>query len=248
MGPFFFVQGSPDYGTLQTRALVPAANAVPLRQRMSFNEASLLPMAVTTAWSGWYSIDVPGETAYTATDKKGMLVWGGASSIGSAAVQVAKLIGFTVYSTASEKHHEYLKGLGASKVFDYRDENVVRSIVKAANEDGVTVQTGFDAVGQLKECMEFLKKLKGEAMAKLASAIPLFIDPPAIDGVKVKFVTAPQDQKQRMEFFHFVFGVWLKERLEKGEFVPSSKISGGRGRLEVRRKRHWTYSRKVLAG
>ena len=55
------------------------------------------------------------EAAYVAADKKEMLIWGGASSTGSAAVHVAKLMGFTVYTTASEKHHEYLKGLGASK-------------------------------------------------------------------------------------------------------------------------------------
>ncbi|KAL9128813.1 MAG: hypothetical protein Q9217_002594 [Psora testacea] len=234
--PCFFVRGAPDYGALQTRVLVPAVNAVPLPQAMSFNEASLFPMAVTTAWSGWYSIGVPRDTAYTAGDKKGMLVWGGASSIGSAAVQLAKLMGFTVYATASDKHHEYLKGLGASKLFDYRGEDVVGSIVKAAKEDGVTVQMGFDAVGQLEPCMEILKELKGDETAKLASAILLSEDRPRAEGVEVRFVAAPEDEEERMEFFHFVFRVWLKEKLAKGEFVPSPKIQVVEGGLPAAQK------------
>jgi len=228
----FFMQGDPDYGAFQTCVLVPAANAVPLPQGLGFVEASLLPMAVMVAWSGWYRNGLPRDTAYTAADKKGMLVWGGASSIGSAAVQVAKLMGFSVYVTASEKHHEYLKGLGATKVFDYKGEDVVGKIVKAVKEDGVTVETGFDAVGQVKSCLEILKEVKGHGTARLASAVPLSEDTPTEEGVEVKFVAAPADEGERMEFFHFVFGVWLKERLEKGEFVPSPKVKMVEGGLE----------------
>lgn len=234
--PCFFVQGAPDYGAFQTRVLVPAVNAVPLPQGISFNEASLLPAAVLTAWSGFYSIGVPRDTMYTAADKKGMLVWGGASSIGSAMVQVAKLMGFRVYATASEKHHEYLMRLGASKMFDYKSADVVASIVKAAKGDGVTVETGFDAVGQLKSCLETLGELKGEGTAKLASAVPLSEDSPKVEGMEVKFVAAPKNEEERTEFFHFAFRVWLKERLEKGEFVPSPKVQVVEGGLESAQK------------
>ena len=60
----------------------------------------------------------------------------------------------------------------------------MRSIVKAAKEDGVTVQTGFDVVGQLKECMEISNELKGEWTAKLSSVIPIFNDSPTIEDVE----------------------------------------------------------------
>jgi NADPH:quinone reductase-like Zn-dependent oxidoreductase len=139
-------------------------------------------------------------------------------------VQMATMRGFSVYVTASPKHHEYLKTLGASKVFDYKDENVVGQIVKAAREDGVTIRTGFDAVGELKSCLDILKELKGEGTAKLAAAVPLSADSPKAEGVDVTFVQAPANEEERTEFFHFVFRVWLKERLENGEFVPSPKI------------------------
>ncbi len=230
--PTFFVQGAPDYGAFQKKVLIPAVNASPIPESMSFNEAALLPMAVGTAWSGWYTIGLPRETQHTASDKQGMLVWGAASSIGSAAVQIAKMMGFTVYATASEKHHEYIKSLGASKVWDYRAEGVVESIVKAAQADGVKVQMGFQAAageGVWQSCMDILKEW---SPAKLASAIPLSDQTPKVEGVDVKFVSAPADEKERTEFFHFVFNVWLKEKLDKGEYVPSPKIQVVEGGLE----------------
>ena len=156
--------------------------------------------------------------------------------MGSAAVQITKLMGFSVYTTASEKHHGYLKGLGASRVFGYKDEHVVESIVSAAKEDGLTVQIAYDAVGQLKECLEILQQLKGEGTAKVASAVPLSENSPKVEGVEVKFVASPVDVKERTEFFRFVFGVWLKEKLEKGEFVPSPKVRVVEGGLEAANK------------
>ncbi|ERF69492.1 hypothetical protein EPUS_01821 [Endocarpon pusillum Z07020] len=203
--PCFFVQGAPDYGALQTRVLVPAVKTVELPEGMAFNEASLLPMAVVTAWSGWYPIGLPRDTSYTAPGKQGMLVWGGASSISSAAIQVAKMMGFKVYTTASEKHHEYLKELGASKTFYYKDERVVENIIKAAKVDGVTIDNGFDAVGQLPSSVEILKALKGEKTAKLASATHIPEDTPKVEGVEAKFVAAPLDERERTEFFSFRF-------------------------------------------
>ncbi len=235
--PCFFAQGAPDYGALQTRVLVPAVNAVELPERMTFNEASLLPMAVVTAWSGWYTIGLPLDVAYTAPDKQGMLVWGGASSIGSAAIQIAKSMGFRVYTTASDKHHEYLKGLGASRTFDYKGENVVEKIIKAAQEDGVTMDNGFDAVGQLPSCLEILKALKGKQTAKLASATTrISEDTPKVEGVEAAFVAAPLGEKEKTDFFHFVFRVWLKEKLATGEYVPSPKTQVVEGGLESAQK------------
>ena len=207
---------------------------MPLPHGLGFKEASILPMAVATAWAGWYTIGVARDTMYTAKDKKGMLVWGAASSVGSAALQVARSMGFIVYATASEKHHAYLKELGASKMFDYKSEDVVGQIVKAAKEDGVMIQLGYDAVsGVLEPCMEILKQLKGEGKAMLASAARLPEDYKKVDGVEAKFVWPPVDDKAQREHFHFIFNVWLKEKLANGEFVPSPKVQLVDGGLEA---------------
>ncbi|MCJ1278702.1 hypothetical protein MMC21_006519 [Puttea exsequens] len=231
--PAFYTQGAPDYGGLQARVLVPAENVTPLPEQLGFKEASILPMAVLTIWSGLYSIGVSRDTAYKPEDKKGFLVWGGSGSVGSVAVQIASLMGFKVYATASEKNHHFVKKLGASSVFDYKDDKAVANIVKAAKEDGVTIAHALDAAGAASSCVAILKESKGDAKtAILASAIPLFRNPsPETKGVVVKFILAPNDGKERQEHFHFVFAVWLKENLHKGELVPSPQnikvVDGG---------------------
>ena len=40
----------------------------------------------------------------------------------------------------------------------------------------------------------------------------------------MKFIAASGGEKERTEFFRTVFGTWLKEKLESGQYVPSSKI------------------------
>jgi NADPH:quinone reductase-like Zn-dependent oxidoreductase len=231
--PSIPTQGAPDYGGFQTHVLVPASNVVAIPEEMSFNEASLLPMAAVTAWSGWYAIGLDRRTSFSVEDKKGLLVWGGASSVGSATIQVAKSMGFHVYTTASAKHHTYLKTLGATRVFEYKDDDVVAQIVTAAKDDGVTIQIAYDAVGQLKACLDVLKELKDDGVCKVASTAPLSKDSPAEDGVEVRFVAPPRDEKERTEHFHFVFTVWLKEKLGTKEFVPSPKIHLVNGGLEA---------------
>ncbi|OJD28653.1 zinc-binding alcohol dehydrogenase domain-containing protein cipb [Diplodia corticola] len=221
--PCFFTQGAADYGAFQTRVLVPAANAVALPERVDFDEASTLPMAVATAWSGLYTLGVPRETAFKHVDKQAFLVWGGASSIGTATIQLASSMGFSVYATASEKHHDYLRTLGAKRLFDYRNGAVVEDIIRTAREDDVTLQLGFDAVGALESCLQVLKKLNPRG-AKLASAPPLTPDSPQMEGVELKFVSAPNDPDKLADFFRFVFGVWLKKKLDAEEFIPSPKV------------------------
>lgn len=140
-------------------------------------------------------------------------------------MSAALSLGFKVYAVASQKHREHLKKLGASEVFDYKERDVVEKIVKAVRMDGVSLTTGYDAVGQLPLSMEVLKHLKGNGVSRIASAMPLSDNSPKVDGVVAKFVEPPEGDEARKEHFHFVFSVWLKEKLAKGEFVPNSKVN-----------------------
>jgi NADPH:quinone reductase-like Zn-dependent oxidoreductase len=150
---------------------------------------------------------LPRDIKFSEADKKGILIWGGASSVGSVAIQIAKSLGFKVYATASSKHHVYLKSLGASDVFDYKDKKVVENIVNAVKKDGVSMNVGYDAVGSLKECMDILKALNPQGKSTLASAPPLKEDDPKVEGVEAKFVANPTDAKERDDFYEFVFNV-----------------------------------------
>lgn len=78
---------------------------------------------------------------------KAILVWGGASTCGHAAIQVAKAAGFNpIFATASSKNHETLKQLGATQVFDYRDSDVIDQIRDAVRRSGKQLTIAFDAV------------------------------------------------------------------------------------------------------
>jgi hypothetical protein len=123
-------------------------------------------------------------------------------------------------------------------VFEYRDDGVEQNIIDGAKEDGFTIPIAFDAVaGTLESCMQILKECKGEGIiGRLASAIPLSDDLPMVDGVEVKFVAAPTDKKERDEFMHFVWNVWMREKLDTGEFVPSPHIKVVDGGLEAANK------------
>ncbi|XXH02951.1 hypothetical protein Hte_009341 [Hypoxylon texense] len=229
--PAFFTKCAPDYGAFQQKVIVPARNVTPIPDAMSFNEAALLPMAVVTTWAGWWTIGLPRDISFSPSAKQGILVWGASSSVGSMVVQSAKLLGFTVYAVASAKHHEYIKSLGATRAFDYKDPGVEKSIIEAAKGDGLTVRYGYDAVGALKPCQNILAALKGSETAHLASAPPLMPDGPTAEGVETKFVAASLDEKEQAEQFSFWMNVWLKERLEKNEIVPSPRIQVVEGGL-----------------
>lgn len=231
--PNFYTQGLPDYGATQKYVLVPADNATPIPYTLSFKEASLLPMSIQTAWSGLSGIGIGPNTKYDPSEKKGLLVWGGASSVGSGALQVAKILGFSVYATASEKHHVYLKSLGAIRVFDYKDPDVIQKVIKAAKEDGVTIDVAFDAAGQIKSCGEILKETKSGDKALLSEAVPIPKDAPTIEGVQAVFVTAPDDEKERQAFFRFVWNQWVNDNLANGKLVPSPKAKVVPGGLEA---------------
>lgn len=76
-----------------------------------------------------------------------MLVLGGSSAIGAAAIQLLRLANpsATILTTSSAKHHDHLSSLGATKCFE-RSAQENPSIIKAATPDGVGVDGILDAV------------------------------------------------------------------------------------------------------
>src|SRR3989449_7978002 len=71
---------------------VPGANVLPFPDKLSFEQAAAVPLVFLTAWHMLVTRAhlVPGET---------VLVWAAGSGVGSAAIQVAKLLGAKVIAT-----------------------------------------------------------------------------------------------------------------------------------------------------
>jgi len=57
-----------------------------------------------------------------------LFVYGGSSSVGQYAIQLAKLSGYNVVTTASKRNHELVKSLGADLVFDVSNQSITYSV------------------------------------------------------------------------------------------------------------------------
>ena len=95
--------------------VVPAETVSAKPTSVDFTTAATIPMASTTAWQALT------EQASLASGQT-ILIHGGGGSVGAFAVQFAKLKGATVIATASGDDLEYVRGLGADIVVDYKTE------------------------------------------------------------------------------------------------------------------------------
>lgn len=85
----------------------------------------VLPLGISTAAAGLFQKDFlnlpfPKEDAEKLD--RTVVIWGGSSSVGSCAIQLAVAAGAEVVTTASPTNFEYVRKLGAGSVFDYHDE------------------------------------------------------------------------------------------------------------------------------
>ena len=118
-------------------ALADADRMARMPERVSFEEAAGLVVGGGTAWDGLVDRGrlQAGET---------VLITAAAGGVGSAAVQLTAAVGARPLGVASQRNRDYLRGLGASEVFDYHAGDWVQQ-VRAAVPDGVDVL--FDAAG-----------------------------------------------------------------------------------------------------
>src|SRR5204862_7076000 len=100
----------------------------------SFQEASLLVIGGGTAYEGLI------DRGRLQADET-VLITAAAGGVGSAAVQFAAALGARPLGVASPGNHDYLRGLGASAVFDYHAADRVQQ-ARAAVPGGVDLLLG----------------------------------------------------------------------------------------------------------
>jgi NADPH2:quinone reductase len=111
----------------------PVAQCLPVPRGLTFAEAAGLPETFFTVWSNVFdrATLAPGES---------LLVQGGTSGIGVAAIQLAHALGNTVYATAgSDEKCRACVELGATQAINYRSEDFVAAIKTATRGRGVDV-------------------------------------------------------------------------------------------------------------
>jgi NADPH:quinone reductase-like Zn-dependent oxidoreductase len=185
-------------GGFQLYTVARALLAAPIPDGMPFEEAAVLPLAVSTAASALFQSDqlglvhpasaVPISPDADAARVTGtaVVVWGGATSVGSNAVQLAVAAGYTVVTTASPHNHDRMRALGASHVFDYRSTTVVGDVAEALR--GLTV-AGVLAVGTgSAEPSVRIAAATGASRVSMASPSVSFMDLPRRSGISLRFL------------------------------------------------------------
>ena len=129
-------------GAAAEYCLAHPASIAPKPTGLSHAEAASVPIAALTAWQGFDRVDLqPGEK---------VLVQGGSGAVGMYAVQLAGHRGANVVATASAPSLEFVAGLGAAEVLDYRStrfEDVVENVdVVFDTVGGETLDRSWDVL------------------------------------------------------------------------------------------------------
>jgi NADPH2:quinone reductase len=113
--------------------VAPVDQCLPVPKGLSDIEAAGLPETYFTVWSNVFDRGrlVQGES---------LLVHGGASGIGTTAIQLAVAMGNPVYATAgSDERVQAVEKLGATKGINYKTQDFVEEIQTLTNGKGVNV-------------------------------------------------------------------------------------------------------------
>ncbi|MEZ4701951.1 MAG: NAD(P)H-quinone oxidoreductase [Rhodothermales bacterium] len=129
--------------------VIPARMAIPVPDRLSYEEAAAIPEVFMTAYQAlvWLGRLQAGET---------VLIHAGASGVGTAAIQMARLLGARVYVTASRQKHPTCLALGAAAAIDYRDEAFDEAVMGLTNRKGVDVVLDFIGADYFERNVESL--------------------------------------------------------------------------------------------
>jgi NADPH:quinone reductase len=102
-------------------------------ESLSFTEAAAAPLALITAWESLHD---------RAQIKAGQNVFinAGAGGVGHLAIQLAKIAGTNVCTTASsEEKTDFVRSLGADMVVNYKEQDFVKAIMDWTDGKGVDV-------------------------------------------------------------------------------------------------------------
>ena len=223
---------NPAEGGFQLYTVVREWFTTPLPENISFERACVLPLALLTSSIGLFSKEylgldlptVPKRPAPTGTGgnpSRVVIIAGGSSAVGGTAVQLAASAGYEVVSTSSPKNFDYVKGLGATHMFDYKSESLADDLSAAVRGKQLC---GCYSLGDgtADVFATVLKRHEGPAPTKMLIARAEGKHSVADDsGVEVKFVLldpvaiSPESQVRP------IFEEFLPRALAEQVFVPA---------------------------
>ena len=212
---------------------------------LSYADAVAVPLGFSTASVGLYSdddlrLDLPAAGDTPPGDKGTVLVWGGATSVGLNAIQLATRSGYKVYATSSPTHFPLIKSLGAIQVFDYKSESIIDDL-KAATS-GQTLVGALDCACKSGSTSALSSVLVDSSDSRLFISCVLPNQETLPSGVSTNFIKGValryDDAKSQG-----LWGTFLPRTLADGSYkvLPTATIVGNgleklQEAMEVQRK------------
>lgn len=219
-------------GAFQAYTVLQAHITSPIPSSLSYESAAVIPLGLSTAACGLFQKDHLALEYPSMSPKptgKPLLIWGGSTSVGSNAIQLAVAAGYEVVTTASPKNFEYVKKLGASQVFDYNSKTVVADVIEAFK--GKTI-AGALAIGNAlavgngtaaaEACLEIVAKSKGIKFVSMTLRVPEELP----SGVGAKFIFGSNLKDN--EVGNVIYTDFLPKALAEGRFMaaPDPQVVG----------------------
>lgn len=166
------VYSRPDIGRDGSYAEYIAINAAEIAAKprsLNWRQAAAVPLAALTAWQSLYDF-----ANITAGER--VLIHAGAGGVGSFAIQLAKLRGAHVITTASSRNVEFVRALGADEVIDYtqQDFSALRDIDVVFDTMGGEIQQQSWQVLKPNGRLVSIVSAPDSAMAEKYQVTPLF--------------------------------------------------------------------------
>jgi NADPH:quinone reductase-like Zn-dependent oxidoreductase len=117
---------------------VPANQAYPLPEGLSFEQGAAIPVNYATAYA---ALVIMGGLR----ENERALIHAAAGGVGISAIQVAKAIGAEIFGTASASKHDAIREQGVDHAIDYRTQDFEAEVMRLTNGEGVDVV--IDAIG-----------------------------------------------------------------------------------------------------
>ncbi|KAF2819338.1 GroES-like protein [Ophiobolus disseminans] len=209
---FSLITNDPSYGGFQLYTACNALVVSKIPASLDFNSAAVLPLAISTAAACLFkkealALPLPKTGTKPNSSGKSVLIWGGSSSMGAAAIQLAVGAGLKVVTVASKHNTDKVKNLGASAVIDYKSSSAVDDIVAAL--DGTDFAGVCDCIGAAEAWAPVYKKIGG----RYGSVLPGDQVPGGIEGAAVFAPSVAFDDRFIGET---VWAKWVPESLENG--------------------------------
>jgi NADPH:quinone reductase-like Zn-dependent oxidoreductase len=212
----------PSGSGFQEYSVVHAKMVTKIPDSLSYTDAAVMPLGITTSACGLFQdnhLALQHPSLSPESTGQTLLVWGGSSSVGVNAIQLALAAGYEVITTASPKNFKLLHGLGVSEALDYNLESadLLEKLINAF--EGRTLagvlHTAGDATGPIAICTALFSRVEGNKF--FTTTMPLPADMPVDFQHSRVFASTIKDTG----IAEAVFVDFLPEAIAQGKYKPA---------------------------